>query len=176
MHIIGRLQPEWHARGPCRSFEGLPASNAYDNKFNNIAGTNYETAPFITFELDQAYSDVTQVQLYGRADGSSDAYIQMQGYTVSVSATTERSQGTICGKDLGLPPVLEILSINVACPAVTGAKFVTVSKPTFGVVSLAEIRVVRGENTPFCCLHGVCAACALQQNLARLAAPHQQAH
>ena len=87
---------------------------------------------------------MTQVQLYGRADGY--AIIQMQGYTVSVSATTERSQGTICGKDLGIPSV-EILFITAYCPAVTGAKYVTVSKPTSGVVSLAEILVVRGENT-----------------------------
>jgi hypothetical protein len=122
--------------------DAYTGAKAYDADPTTLFSGYYELNPYITFQLDAAYSSLYGVMLWGRADGL--ATQQFKNYTLSISSSPTLGSGTVCATGLTIVSNNK-LRLDVPCPAQSGVQYVTVSKSGTGVVSLGEVQVMIGR-------------------------------
>lgn len=133
------VEGSYCAGGDCNRFGPQKAIDGVTSGLESLASTRYAFQPSMTFELDQARSDITSIAFVARSD---TALEQSTGITVYVAptATTNTNAGAVvCGVNVSATKLGE--KVYVPCPVTANVKFVTLQRMSTGWIQIQEIMV-----------------------------------
>jgi hypothetical protein len=125
--------------GNCNAWGIAKVTDGREKSTSSLGHTSYGTNPFMQLDLGKLRSDILQVRLVARADGS--AYLtQSQKLNVYLSATTDfrGANSTLCDDNITFEFAGD--DFIALCPVNFTARYVTVMKNGTSYFSLQEVQ------------------------------------